>query len=79
MLGVDSVKSEQVSAIELNYQTGLHGVIVDTTITEEQRLASIKLLMLERNKKMKDILTTAQMSKLVPLGHLTPFTSKKPN
>lgn len=65
-LAVDSVKARAVALIQDNYKAGMKQVVADTSLSEESRRLRISELMAEKNRKLGQILSPAQLAKIVP-------------
>ena len=66
VLGVDSVKSEQVSQIQDAYKAGMKVVLDDKNLSQDVMREKIKGLMEEKNKKLMLLLTPDQQEKIIP-------------
>ncbi len=75
ILQIDSVKAAQVSQIQDSYKTSLRAVTADTSLNEAARRAKINVLIGEKNRQLKLLLTPAQQEKVIPTTERTP--SKK--
>lgn len=69
-IGMDSVKAAQVAAVQDAYKASLQIIERDSSLNDETRRDRVRQLMLERNGKLRDILSTEQQSKVIPSTEL---------
>lgn len=63
---IDSAKAEQVLAIQGSYKKGVSLVIADSSLSETGRHAKIQLLIRDKNRKLRSLLTPEQQQKIIP-------------
>ncbi|PTQ92462.1 hypothetical protein C8P68_11262 [Mucilaginibacter yixingensis] len=64
-LGIDSIKAEQVDAIQATYKAGIARV-ASSGLSEDQRRRAIDSLMRQKNARLAAILTLEQQAKIIP-------------
>jgi hypothetical protein len=69
-LGLDSAKAEQVLKIQTEYKTGMRALEADTSIGDAGKQAKKLLLVGEKNRKLKLLLSPSQQQKLIPTSEL---------
>lgn len=69
-LGIDSVKAEQILKIQTEYKTGMKALEADTSLGEAGRNSKKNLLVTEKNRKLKLLLSPGQQRKLIPTSEL---------
>jgi hypothetical protein len=65
-LGVDSLKAEKVSNIQESYKIELKTLIADTSLNEVAKQAKINVLVEQKNKQLRTLLSPAQQEKIIP-------------
>jgi hypothetical protein len=70
-LQVDSVKAEQIAEAQDTYKESLKAVMTDTTLNEGAKRQKIKILMENKNQKLKRLLNVEQQQKLIPTTERT--------
>lgn len=76
-LQLDSVKAEQVAQVQADYKKSLAIVAGDSALTDKGRRAKIDLLIAEKNRRLKTILTPSQQQKVIPTTEREPAGAVK--
>ncbi|PWG81611.1 hypothetical protein [Pararcticibacter amylolyticus] len=65
-LKVDSAKAEQVNKVQSEYKESMKALEEEKGISQEARIARIKALIAERNRKLESFLSPEQQEKIIP-------------
>ena len=63
---IDSAKAEQVLAIQESYKKAVSTIVADSSLSETGRRAKIQSIIVDKNKKLRGLLTREQQQKLIP-------------
>lgn len=75
-LQVDSAKADQVALVQSNYKAALHTIMIDTSLREEGRKNKIKTLVDSKNQQLRQLLSPAQLEKIIPAAEREPAKVK---
>lgn len=70
-IGGDSLKAVQVSKVMEEYKTALYRMMEDKSLSAEARKSKMTVLMETKNRKLSELLSPDQQSRLIPSTETT--------